>query len=116
MNITITEAAHTGDDQSWEKTYSIILDGAAVGLIEISSDIYMAGDVYVDYIQVDDGYTGRGIGTAALKALCEEVGRIYLAPSDDKSQRLYARLGTETDKYEELGQGYGVYTISALDF
>lgn len=100
-----------GEFLSREYVFSILSDGERVGLIEISTDKWMAGDIYVDWIGIDEPYRNMGYGTAAIEALLEQVGPIYLAPTSEAAARLYGRLGEETTKYPELDQNFGVFAI-----
>lgn len=93
--------------------YDIVADGIRVGVIEMSED-----GTYLERIDVFDEYQRKGYGTAALKALADEIGNFCLTPDSEDSKRLYDRIGSEISRSEydawgwAVDQGYGVYEIS----
>lgn len=92
--------------------------------VEMEIDILEEGVGYVNWIGVEDGFRGQGLGTAAIEAALEDFDTLYFAPVDEKCAHLYARLGTlvvgedvtSAAPFEclySLDQGFGVYEVSA---
>lgn len=80
-------------------------------------------DGYVDYIEVEEGCRGQGIGTALIREVMKDFYKLYFAPTDENNARLYARLGeqvvgddvTTGVPYECLyyfDQGFGIYKVA----
>lgn len=78
---------------------------------------------YVERIDVDDGFRGQGIGTAAIREIMKDFDGLYFAPDNADAARLYARMGekivgedAEGDCPLEclyyLDQGFGVYEVA----
>ena len=58
------------------------------------------GDIdvlYVATIEIYEPYRNCGHGSSTLKQLAEKYGSIYLCPTDEDNERLYARLGKEVE-------------------
>ncbi|MBR0075681.1 MAG: GNAT family N-acetyltransferase [Synergistaceae bacterium] len=82
------------------------------------------GDVHIGYMQFFEGYDdegeldfgfvmsfeifeafrNKGYGTQILKMLAQKYGKIYLCPTDEDNERLYARIGEEIEKCPEMIQ------------
>ena len=78
---------------------------------------------YVDFIGVDEGFRGQGIGTSAIKEIVKDYFALYFAPTNEDNARLYDRLGekvvgediTTGVRFEclyNLDQGFGVYEVA----
>ena len=52
---------------------------------------------YVQRIDVEDGLRNHGKGTEAIKMIGEDFWRLYFAPDNRDSARLFARLGEKVD-------------------
>ena len=133
MEIKIEKKLLTDEGYMKHFAYSIFKNDMKVGggvLVEVYGDYHEVEDwkeeeeeeeefeitsTYVENIDVLPEYQNKGIGTAALKMLAEEYDILYLAPTDEKNQRLNARLGEEcseepyVDPY--VDQGFGLYRI-----
>lgn len=106
-------ATYTVDDGT-EYMYTARVGGVDVGGASVI--VYDDGDAYIERIDVDTTYRNRGYGSAMLKQLAAMYGAVYLAPDNDDSRRLYARLGddvTSKGSWSYVDQGYGVYSIAA---
>ena len=91
------------------KYYDLLVEETKKGHAELVIDD--KGNAVIGDIGIDKDSRNKGYGTQSIKALAEEHGGVYLAPTDEDNQRLYERLGEE-DYYEyEIDQGYGVYFI-----
>ena len=72
---------------------------------------------YLERIDIDEEHRGKGYGTSALYELQSVYGSYYLAPDNERAQRLYERIADEISSadYDAFGfaidQGYGVYEI-----
>lgn len=90
--------------------YDIVSDDTTVGAMSVSDSCTGA---YVERIDVDEQYRGRGIGTDALLQASSMYGGIAVAPDNERAARLYQRLGTESryEGAEYVDQGFGVYDI-----
>lgn len=90
--------------------YEIVSDDATVGAMSVMDSCIGA---YVERIDVDEQYRGRGIGTDALLQASIMYGGITVAPDNERAARLYQRLGTESryEGAEYVDQGFGVYDI-----
>lgn len=87
-------------------------------VIELDDD-----SAYIERIDVDERFRGLGIGTAAIAEICEDFGRVYAAPDNADSARLFGRLGEKVvgddvdaaapmDCLYYLDQGFGVYEVA----
>ena len=101
----------------------IILDGEKAGYVGTIfsnafdddpklEDVIDSEPMYVEYIEVDEGYRNKGIGTKVLEFLAKDLWYgVCLAPDTEDSQRLYERLGGEETRDYDVDQGYGVYIL-----
>ena len=74
------------------------------------------GFVYVWCFIIDKPHRNNGIGTGILLRLARRYKRAYICPSNENSERLYARLGTAINKnkcpkellsvFDEIGKMY----------
>lgn len=80
------------------------------------------GSAYLERIDVDEGFRGQGIGTAAIREILGDFDALYTAPDNADAARLYARIGEQVvgedidaaaplECLYYLDQGYGVYSI-----
>lgn len=99
----------TVDDCDWE-----IYEGDHWGAdVEILDD---QGRALIERIDVDEGFRGQGIGTAAIREIAAHHRAVYLCPDNEDAARLYARLGEKLDVCPleclySMDQGYGVYEV-----
>lgn len=93
----------------------IYRDGLKVGEANIMVDSEDEDKIYLEDFNINKEFRNQGIGTEVLKMLAKEASDyLYMAPTDEDNQRLYARLGEElTTNDPEVDQGYGVYKIEA---
>ena len=75
------------------------------------------GRAYIQRIDVDEGFRGQGIGTAAIRGIAQEYRAVYLCPDNEDAARLYARIGEQLgacplECLYYLDQGYGVYEVA----
>lgn len=83
----------------------IMLDGEQIGYIEMFENLDEDGDTentLVKSININEEHRNNGYGTAALKQLASEQGDIYICPDNEDAERLYQRIGEETDAPENL--------------
>jgi hypothetical protein len=73
---------------------------------------------YVQRIDVEDGLRNHGKGTEAIKMIGEDFWRLYFAPDNRDSARLFARLGEKVEglivdntPMDCLDAGYGIYEV-----
>ncbi|MBR0076257.1 MAG: GNAT family N-acetyltransferase [Synergistaceae bacterium] len=52
---------------------------------------------FVLSFEVFEAFRNKGYGTQILKMLAQKYGKIYLCPTDENNERLYARIGEEID-------------------
>lgn len=87
-------------------------------VIELDDD-----SAYIERIDVDDGFRGQGIGTAAIAEIGEDFCALYASPDNADSARLFGRLGEKVVGEEidseapmeclyYLDQGFGVYEVA----
>lgn len=112
----LTETERT--ETETEGTF-ITLEGAHVrAVVETVAD----GIAYLERLDVEDGFRGQGLGTAAIREIAAQYDTLYIAADNADAARLYARLGEEADwaKANRLGlgewldaadQGFGVVEI-----
>lgn len=72
--------------------------------------------VYIWDLNIAKECRNKGIGTSEIMRVAKKYGTVYICPSNDNSERLYAGLGTAITKeecpkellsvYEELGKMY----------
>lgn len=82
---------------------SIMMDGVKIGYAELFIAFDEDGDedaAYIKSIEIKKDFRNRGYGTATLKQLAEEHNGIYICPDNKDAERLYARLGEETNAPE----------------
>lgn len=83
-----------------------IYDGETkVGYAELLVSYDEDGDeksAYINSIEIYEQYRNNGLGTAALKEVAAEHNGIYICPDNEGAERLYARIGEETDAPDEL--------------
>lgn len=98
------------EEESTVVGYDIVSDDTTVGAMTVMNSYTGA---YVERIDVDEQYRGRGIGTDALLQASIMYGGITVAPDNERAARLYQRLGTESryEGAEYVDQGFGVYDI-----
>ena len=53
--------------------------------------------LYVATIEIYEPYRNCGHGSSTLKQLAKKYGQVYLCPTDEDNERLYARLGEEVE-------------------
>ncbi len=51
------------------------------------------GCAYIERIDVDEGFRGQGIGSAAIREIASGFDRTFIAPDNEDAARLYARMG-----------------------
>lgn len=91
----------------------------------VTATVIELGDdaAYIERIDVDDGFRGQGIGTAAIAEIGEDFWTLYAAPDNADSARLFGRLGEKVvgDDVDAaapmeclyyLDQGFGVYEVA----
>lgn len=73
---------------------------------------------YVQRIDVDEDCRNNGIGTAAIRQIGMDFWRLYFAPDNADSARLFARLGEKVEglivdntPMDCLDAGYGIYEV-----
>lgn len=96
-----------------ERLYKIVRDKKTIGQYTL---FLGKGFVYVWCFIIDESYRNRCIGTGILLQLANRYKRVYICPSNENSERLYARLGTAISKnqcpkelvsvFEEIGKMY----------
>lgn len=108
------------DEYEISRDYDIVVDGVTVGAISTivdSDEVDEDGDIdyiYIYGLDIDPDYRNKGYGTQAIKAIAKEAWHFaYLAPTNATNQRLYARLGEETDHNPGVDQGFGIYAVEA---
>ena len=116
MEFKITDISN--EDFGTVDTWCVFEDGKEVGFAMVQNwDTKEEDGIYIERIDVYDGFRGNGYGTALLKAIdayydCEK----YLCPDNEKSAALYERLGIKSESYPEIYDysecGFGVYEIS----
>lgn len=86
------------------------MDGENFGLsyITYKSVDWVEDIIYVERIDVDEGHRGKGIGTAVLQLLAKKYRAVFVAPDNEDSKRLYARIGV--DAYTDSCPGDFYYT------
>lgn len=91
----------------------------------VTTTVIELGDdaAYIERIDVDNGFRGQGIGTAAIAEIGEDFWTLYAAPDNADSARLFGRLGEKVvgDDVDAaapmeclyyLDQGFGVYEVA----
>ena len=108
--------------ETQEFSVSVFLDILADGTIVGSATLiryYGEGGgrkyTHLERIDIDEEFRDKGFGTAAIKTMCGNYGRIVAAPDSEDSKRLYERIGNlvvdTTGHMDEvyLCVGFGVY-------
>lgn len=78
---------------------------------------------YLERIDVDEGFRGQGIGSAAIHEIAADFDRLFTAADNADAARLYDRLGEKVvgEDVDEaapleclyyLDQGYGVWEVA----
>lgn len=99
---------------TWETyTKDILLDGVKIGRADIILDTDNEDEVYLEWIGIDEEHQNKGYGTQVMHMLAKEYGFIYFAPCDEDNVRLYERFAEETNDFDEVNQGFGVYFMEA---
>lgn len=83
----------------------IMLNGIKIGFAELFISYDEDGEkenAYCKSIEIYKNYRNNGYGTKVLKTLANENGGIYICPDNDDAERLYKRLGEETDAPQEF--------------
>lgn len=100
----------------YEPETSEWVEGDTLSSKQVDFNFY-DGDVHIGYMQFFEGYDedseldfgfvlsfevfeafrNKGYGTQILKMLAQKYGKIYLCPTDENNERLYARIGEEID-------------------
>lgn len=128
MNITIKKTdstffSDTARDNGVEDYhyFDIIADGVKVGSTEVVDGFNEDNDIaYIDRIDIDEAYRGKGIGSTVLTECLKDEGyyNVVVAPDNEDAKRLYERLGEECSTiygcdcdFSYNDQGYGVYAI-----
>lgn len=100
------------------EAWNIFKDGKEVGFASVQNwETKEEDGVYVERIDVYDGFRGKGYGTALLEAIDEYYDYdIYICPDNERAAKLYERLGEKLEYYPEpycyLDCGLGVYDIT----
>lgn len=107
---TVTlKPTYTIDEHTYTQAgYTILVDSLPIGAVALFVGEH---DAYLERIDIDAEHQGQGFGSLAISLLLAIYPGIYTAPDNPDSQRLFARIGTETSSYPEVDQGYGVYTL-----
>lgn len=87
-------------------------DGVIIGRMTI---VIWPDCVEIGRIDIDSDHQGRGIGTAAIKAVREATRRLYvptlITADNPAADRLYHRLGEEESRIEIACAGYPIIRI-----
>ena len=105
MQIQLIERYRDEEDTCWHVGYGITVNGETVGYVDITAD---ADSTYIERIDVNENWRNQGVGAATIEALVSMFRVVFAAPDNEDSQRLFERIGRETDKYP-VCQGFGVY-------
>lgn len=106
--INLIKTSESPFDYGTQEFIEITNDGISVGRMTVLR--YESGEVHIDRIDIDNGYQGKGFGTAALA----NFRGAYIVPDNERVSNLYARLGSEvspSSDWAALDQGFGVYRI-----
>ena len=102
------------DDEEGNAYYfDILANGQKAGTASVMANGEDDNYAYCDLIVVDPEMRNRGIGTAALQQISDRWYGVEVAPDNEDAQRLYERIGCESDweNAAYVDQGYGVYRI-----
>lgn len=93
-------------------TNDIIVNGTNIGRADVIVDTQDDTMNYIEWPGINEEFRNLGYGTMALNLLAIKYGRIFFAPADENSKRLYDRIANEiTVDLPPVDQGYGVYYI-----
>lgn len=69
--------------------------------------------VYVERLDVEEAYRGRGVGTKMLKVISAHFGGLIIAADNADADRLYSRLGSayHGEAADYIDQGFGVWQM-----
>jgi len=100
-------------------TYVMYVNGEKVGYAYVTE--FLKGkednesdgmDAYIDRIDIYDGYRNKGFGSTFIAWISGQYDRVFAAPDNLDSQRLFDRIGREHyGEYGGFDQGFGVYEI-----
>ena len=95
---------------AWEN-FEIVVDGEKVGFAAVK--MWNDGSALIERIDIDDAQQNRGYGSEAIRKISAEHDTCYIVPDNTDAQRLYERIGyeTEDDLWCSLDQGFGVYRV-----
>ena len=108
MEMEIKKTKTYKDESSITEQFDILVDGRSVGQGTMILDDEMP---YLERIDIDAEYRGKGLGTHALYELRNIYGSFLTAPDNEGSKRLMERIGTENTDGLPMDQGFGVYEI-----
>jgi ribosomal protein S18 acetylase RimI-like enzyme len=95
FNTTTTDPAAAADEIEKSTTYMIEMDGQRVGYISYTRP--NPDHAYIEEVQVDPDFQGRGIGSFALKAVLDELQAVPLVDlhthPENPAQSVYRRHG-----------------------
>lgn len=108
--------SRTYDDEGTFRTYT----GEHVTAIVQELD---DGAAYLERIDVDEGFRGQGIGSAAIREIAEDFDSLFMAADNADAARLYDRLGEKVvgddvdgaaplECLYYLDQGFGVWEVA----
>ena len=99
-----------GEDAD-ESVYALYLDDVDIGAARVvTSD----EGSYLERIDINEDYQGKGYGAEFLYFLSREHDDIVIAPDNERAARLYARIGSEVSSFSDdyiYNQGFGVYIL-----
>lgn len=116
VDVEIVKKSEVDEDTYTTSIYDIVANDKIIGMATVMSSPNAPS--YLERIDIDEPYRGKGYGTAAINELSDMHGGLYAAPDNPDSQRLFDRIGYEQSQkeYGEFGhaidQGFGVYDIS----
>jgi len=89
--------------------YEMQVEGEVVGGAYV---IEYDDAAYIERIDINEDRRNRGYGSILIAWISEKYGRVYAAPDNPISKRLFERIGDEHDgEYSGFDQGFGVYEI-----
>ena len=76
------------------------------------------GFAYIQRLDVEEPYRGKGLGTAVVEALKDKYRTVIAAPEGERPRGFFERIGEKDDCGELMGQaiwpldqGYGIYIM-----
>ena len=96
--------------------FDVVVDGEVIGGGSMVED-EEGGKPYLERLDIDEEYRGKGYGTQVLHALRKVFGSYFLAPDNADAQRLYRRVADQLSNadYVRFGfaidLGFGVYEM-----